>query len=119
MLMLPDDAVVEVGHREDEVEIVPLQHAVGDSELPEAARRRYRRMPGCVEARRNGSKSTSVVLLSVNSMRRRWARTCRTSRTWTVFSAMAITATWDYFSPSHCFTTVSICTTWSGVSVAR
>jgi len=36
--MLPDHAVVEIGHREDEVEIVPLEHTVGDGELLEAAR---------------------------------------------------------------------------------
>jgi len=34
---LPDHAVVEVGHGENEVEIVPLKHAVGDGELLEAA----------------------------------------------------------------------------------
>jgi hypothetical protein len=34
--MPPDDAVVEVGHRKDEVEIVPLKHTVGDGELLEA-----------------------------------------------------------------------------------
>ena len=35
---LPDHAVVEVGHGEDEVEIVPLKHAVGNGELLEPAR---------------------------------------------------------------------------------
>lgn len=69
--MLPDDAVVEVGHREDEVEIVPLQHAVRDGELLEAARLKIATDAGCAAERRNGSKSTSVVLPSVNSMRSR------------------------------------------------
>ena len=38
ILSLPDHAVVEVSHRENEVEVVPLEHAIGDGELLEAAR---------------------------------------------------------------------------------